>query len=72
VIEICLQKPDAVKQMEIGSTQLMFHSLHEDASLTSSATQKIQELFPNNIAVVAGKLHSHQFNIFQVQNPLPL
>jgi hypothetical protein len=38
VIEINLPKPDAVKQMEIGSMQLMLQWLHEDASLTSSAT----------------------------------
>ncbi len=37
VIEIGLPKPDAEKQMEIGSMQLMLQWLHEDASLTSSA-----------------------------------
>jgi hypothetical protein len=72
VTEIILPKPDAVKQMEIGSMQLMLQWLHEDASLTSSATQQVQQLSPDTLSVVARKLQSYQYKMFQVQNPLPL
>ncbi len=46
VREIRLQKPDAVKQMEIGSMQLMLQSLHADASLTSSAHPADSRIIP--------------------------
>ncbi len=41
-----LTKPDAVKQMEIGSMQLMLQWLHEDASLTSSAHPADSTIIP--------------------------
>jgi hypothetical protein len=41
-----LQKPDAVKQMEIGSMQLMLQSLHADASLTSFAHPVDSRIIP--------------------------
>jgi len=46
VTEIGLRKPDAVKQMEIGSMQLMLQSLHEEASLTSSAHPADSTIIP--------------------------
>jgi hypothetical protein len=46
VIEIVLPKPDAVKQMEIDSMQLMLQSLHEDASLTNSARPADSRIIP--------------------------